>query len=512
MAGNHPLPLLRVRITRRSAEFECEPEDQSLLDELFSYRHPRAEFIPAVREGEWDGMIHMMRYSRVSAGLFHARRQELEKRFCLEVTENLPPPLRFRRAADKSLRPYQRKAVTAMIEASSVGGIILSATGSGKTKLAGSYFQRLTGTGVFLVDELSLLEQARREISAAMNGEPVGVVGKSIFNPQRITVATVQTIHRHRKRKDFRAWFRKVDVLVIDELHVQLNRRNFASVTKIRPRAVFGLTATLELRRPEVKMPAMALCGPVIFRYSIKQGTEEGYLSKGRIFIVPFPDPLTAVAPGYWSTFKGKRIFIEPGTPMAEYRYHVCKNKARNNLIEKLVRANPERRTIVLVERKLHLRILDKRLADLPHAALSGDVDSDTRLEAMRRMDSGDLNLILATRVFAKGVDIRTVNCIIDGTGKPSRNNVLQRYGRGVRPAEGKELLFYDIADRGSGKLTDAAWARFRALKETGAPIFHLPNSSTSILMAAKAGKLPPSSPEKTNGQPRPGGIGRRFK
>jgi len=499
-------PLLRVHVTQRAASFECEPEDQEQLDELFSYKHPRAGFIPAVRNGEWDGMIHMMKYSRVAIGLFHARRKELEQYFDLEITQAVKPPLRFSKQIDTTLRPYQRKAVKAMINASNVGGIILSATGSGKTKLAGSYFKRLQGTGVFLVDELSLLEQARREISAAMDGEQIGVVGHSTFDPQRITVATVQTVHKHRRRRDFRKWFRKVDVLIIDELHVQLNRRNFDSVTKIRPRAVFGLTATLQLKRVEVEMPAKALCGPVIFEYSIKQGTQEGYLAKGRIFIVPFPDPLKQIAPGYWTTFLGKRVFVKPGTPMAEYRYHISKNKARNSLIEKLVRANSERRTIVLVERKQHLRILSKRLADLPHVALSGDVGSAERLESMKQMDSGMLKLILATRVFAKGVDIRTVDCIIDATGKPSRNSVLQRYGRGVRMAIGKkELLFWDIADRNSAKFTDAAWARLRALKETGAPIVILPDSKPSTLAKAKSGKIVGQKEEAL--PPKSGGV-----
>jgi superfamily II DNA or RNA helicase len=485
-----PLPVLRVTLRRRWANFECEPEDYGRLDALFSYRHPRADFIPSVRFGEWDGMIHLMRYSRIAVGLFRDRRADIEKMFRVELTEELAPHLKFRRKADPSLRPYQKKAVKAMMEASDVGGIILSATGSGKTKLAGSYFKRLIGTGVFVVDELALLEQARQEISRAMDGEPVGVVGKSIFDPQRITVATTQTLNKHRRRRDFRAWFRAIDAMIIDELHVQVNRRNFLTVAKILPRAVFGLTATLQLRKPEVELPAKALCGPVIFTYPIKKGVEEGYLCKGRIFIVPFHDPLKGMAPGYWSVFQGKRIFIEAGSPMAEYRRHICKNKARNSLVEKLVRANPERRTIVLVERRLHLQILSKRLADLPHAALSGNVNPSTRFKAMGRMDSGELNLILATRVFAKGVDIKTVDCIIDATGKPSRNNVLQRYGRGVRQAVGKkELLFYDIADRGSG-FTDAAWARFRALQETGAPIYRLPNSSASVLAAAKAGKL----------------------
>jgi superfamily II DNA or RNA helicase len=67
-------------------------------------------------------------------------------------------------------------------------------------------------------------------------------------------------------------------------------------------------------------------------------------------------------------------------------------------------------------------------------------------------------------------VDIRSVDCIIDATGAPSRDNVLQRYGRGVRKLEGKKLRFFDIADRGS-RFEAAARARRRALEETGAPI-----------------------------------------
>jgi superfamily II DNA or RNA helicase len=517
-----------VTVRRRKALLDwSEPEDEGRIEPLFSYPHPRADFIPSVRSGEWDGVIHLLRGGRVGAGLFYARRKELGQHFRLEVVEEDTPP-RFRRDTDTTLRPYQKKAVQAMIEASHVGGIILSATGSGKTKLAGNYFRRLIGTGVFIVDELALLEQARNEISIAMGGEQVGIVGKSIFEPQRITVATVQTLHKFRSRKDFRAWFRKVDVLIIDELHVQINRRNFDVVTRIRPKAVFGLTATLQLRKPEVELPAKALCGPVIFTYSIKEGVEEGYLSRGRIFIVPFHDPLKGIAPSYWSTFKGRRILIAAGSPTAEYRRHICKNKARNSLIEKLVRANPERRIIVLVELRLHLRILSRRLADLAHEALSGQVDSAARIAAMKRMDAGKLNLILATRVFAKGVDIRTVDCIIDATGKPSRNNVIQRYGRGVRQAIGKkELLFYDIADRGS-KYMSAAWARQRALRETGAPIRQLSSSSARALAAAKAGSPTgknPAAPKAATAKPgrwpeyssatRPtssGGVGARLR
>jgi superfamily II DNA or RNA helicase len=115
--------------------------------------------------------------------------------------------------------------------------------------------------------------------------------------------------------------------------------------------------------------------------------------------------------------------------------------------------------------------MLEKRFQDLKYIGLSGAIHSSIRLDAMKRMDAGDLDVILTTRVFGKGVDVKSIDFIVDATGVPSRNSTLQRYGRGARKTEGKNgLIYVDIADRGS-KFEDAAHARLRALKEVGGPI-----------------------------------------
>jgi superfamily II DNA or RNA helicase len=79
--------------------------------------------------------------------------------------------------------------------------------------------------------------------------------------------------------------------------------------------------------------------------------------------------------------------------------------------------------------------------------------------------------LILASKVFGKGVDIREVSLIVDATGLPSRDAALQRHGRGVRLSEKrKELLYIDISDVGN-RYEAASFSRLAAWRETGSPI-----------------------------------------
>jgi superfamily II DNA or RNA helicase len=180
-----------------------------------------------------------------------------------------------------------------------------------------------------------------------------------------------------------------------------------------------------------------------------------------------FHDPLRGGAPGYQS--QGK--WIQGWAQQADYRYRISLNKARNNLIEELVREGLKRgrKVVVLVNQRIHLSVLSKRLADTQHVAVSGEVRKEDRIDAMRRMDAGELNLILASQVFAKGVDIVSVDMLIDATALPNANNTMQRYGRGTRKGKGKgDLLYIDIQDR--GKYSGASMARAKVLDKINAP------------------------------------------
>jgi superfamily II DNA or RNA helicase len=481
-------PEISVRLTNRWAVFDCDPDLHAGLKDCFGYYVPTARFTRRYQDDEWDGWKTLFLRGRVASGLFLQERNQLTANYNLRV-HDARQPAKFRTGKTEGLRPYQIAALNAMIVAST-GGIILSATGSGKTRLAGAYFKRLVGAGCFVCDELALLEQSRLSIEETL-GESVGVVGNSTFAPRRITVATIQTLAKHRHTAAFQKWFSSIVAVVIDEIHVALNKRNVDVISQVKPLAVFGLTATLEMKKPHVSVPAVALAGPVIFSYPLQQGVEEGYLSKGVVINLRFVDPLRGPAQGYWTVVKEDRIkrkvFLAPWHPQSVYRYHVSRNKARNDLVEKIAREGVKRgrRIVVLAERRDHLQILDKRLADVQHQTVSGSVAGSVRLDAMREMDAGTLPLILATRVFSKGVDVSSVDLIIDATGLPGRNGVIQRYGRGTRMAASKRgLIYVNIADTGS-PLAGAALSRAKALKELGTKTITLRWSDAAAVFTA---------------------------
>ena len=480
-------PALGVRLTNRVAVFDVDPDDYEAVSQHFQYRPPNYRFTYGYINGG-DGYKKLMQRSRVAAGLFLDRLKELEKKFIVVIKDERTSMRLGGTDRENYLRPYQQEAVEAMTAASKTGGLILNATGTGKTRIAGAYFRRVSGPCVFVCDELALMEQSRRSIEETL-GEEVGTVGNSKFAPRRVTVATVQTLAKHSGKPEFKRWFETITAMIIDEVHVALNKRNIDVVRSVKPLAVFGLTATLEIEKPWVRLPALALTGPVLFTYTMEQGVKEGYLAAGVIVRLRFEDPLTGVAPAYKSLSQGTEITVAAGSKAAEYRHHVVLNKRRNDMIEAVVREGVKRgrRAVVLVEQKAHLAVLSSRLRDLRPAVLSGAVDSEDRLAAMKRMDAGKLDVIIASRVFSKGVDVQSVSLIVDATALPGSNGAVQRYGRGARKDGDKVLLYVDVSDSGSD-FEGAAKSRMRALRSTGSPMVEIKwkGEASSVFDAVK--------------------------
>jgi len=458
--------VIPVVLTNLRAQFRVPPLVQVRLKRFFRYQLPNYQYTKAFQMGIWDGDVNLMRSGGVAAGLFLYQIPAMKHagyQFAITDQRKFPQYLeQYPEHVVHSIRDYQSSAVDSMVR--STGGLVLCATGVGKTYLAAALFSRLQGKGLFIVDEQTLLLQSQKEIASVVGS--CGIVGGGRQEPERITAATVQTLQRRIHQK--LDWLKGIDVVFVDEIHLALNNRTEKVLRALQPKAVFGLTATLELDRPEVYMNAARLTGPVLYRYSIQQGSEEGHLTRGQVL----------------------RVMLPLEFPRGNYRQdrsRLLRSTERNRAVAEIVRLAIKRnhRVIVLVQYLEHLQNLQNELNGIPKRVLCGAVPKEERAEAIHAMERGEVPLLLASSVFAKGVNIRSVDVIIDASATKSTNSAIQRYGRGVRTYKDKRgLLFIDIADVGN-RFEEAANKRRSALKTLGLPIKRLVWSSAEKVFDA---------------------------
>ncbi len=449
------MTIVKVILRNRYAKF-LKPYPKKEFRHILRYRFPGYFWSYWYRKGKWDGYLSMLVYHRVGTGLFLAMKDELEKEANIKF-KVIDKRERVEYKKDKivSDRKYQNECVDAMQECTS-GGLVIKATAAGKTLTTGLFFRRVKGRCVFVVNELTLMDQAQKEL-ANVTKEEIGTVGKGLFQPKRITVATVQTLSIHKDNLKFQEWANNLDVMIIDEVHNQINKRNIDVVKSMSPKLVIGLTATLELKKKPVRMRVFALAGEPIYEYPLEQGVEEGYLSPGVVVGVQFPQD------GLSEKYQ------------IEYEDMIVRNKARNRMICSLAReCHAEGRAVVIiVERVKHLKKLSEMLQDIPHRTVFGEKDVEERIKSKDKFDKGKIRLLIVNKVFKQGISINAIDAIIEGSALKSKNDAIQKYGRGIRLGKNKDgLLYFDISDVASGDIENrfekGTRSRMRAFKARG--------------------------------------------
>jgi superfamily II DNA or RNA helicase len=430
-------PQVSITMGNRRSRIDCGEDLDALetVQKLFRFHPDGYQYMPTYTNRHWDGYIHLFKNGWAPTGLVLTLIPSLQKHADVVVLDQRQETdfQQPNKAAWEQARTYQQQCYLKMLTASRTGGLILQCTGSGKTFVAGLYFSALVGHGMFFVDELTLLEQARRAIQS-VTGEAVGKIGGGSFDPQRLTVATLQTLSHPNRRTQTKKL--RPDVVIIDEIHEAINDRTRKVLDLLQPRAVFGLTATLQLRKKAVRYQAAAMAGPVVFDYPLETGTEEGYLASGVVVRV-------------CSSF-GVASMLRYSDRETKYLDGVVNNAQRNQFIAELVKVCAARRhpTVVLVDRLLHLDNLRAALGDHPTRVLSGEDPQEDRTSAIEEMKAGRLLTIVTNKIFGKGVDIPNLEVTIDATGRASHNRAMQRLGRASRRAEGKRgFIHFDVAD-----------------------------------------------------------------
>jgi superfamily II DNA or RNA helicase len=78
------------------------------------------------------------------------------------------------------------------------------------------------------------------------------------------------------------------------------------------------------------------------------------------------------------------------------------------------------------------------------------EIGAKERARALERFANGELRILVSARVLNEGLDVPAADVAIVVAGSQGSREYIQRVGRVLRPAEGKEAVVYDLVTRGT--------------------------------------------------------------
>ncbi|MFW6027549.1 MAG: DEAD/DEAH box helicase [bacterium] len=171
----------------------------------------------------------------------------------------------------------------------------------------------------------------------------------------------------------------------------------------------------------------------------------------------------------------------------------------KRKALRRLIRDNDVRNAIIFCNRKRDVSILFRSLIkhDLSAGAIHGDLDQHVRMKVLEGFRKGEIRLLVASDVAARGLDIPNVSHIFNFDVPINAEDYIHRIGRTGRA--GKEGHAFTIATRQEQRFVDAIE---KLLGET-IPAIELPG------LEQKAGKAESAEPAET-GKRKRGGRGKR--
>ena len=130
--------------------------------------------------------------------------------------------------------------------------------------------------------------------------------------------------------------------------------------------------------------------------------------------------------------------------------YHLCDDRAHKDQLLDHLLTNVIESCIVFVKTREHLHELKDRLysQDFKVAYLQGEMPQDKRIAALKSFKDGDVNILIATDVAARGIDVPDVSHVINYDMPRSADVYVHRIGRtGRAGAKGVAISLIEAHD-----------------------------------------------------------------
>lgn len=445
-------------------------QEDAFLYNLLCAPVPGYKFMPAYRQGTWDGL---KRFYAISSKVFptgfipfvleQAHKQRLHVSLLDERHVPEFPDVRLLKARYPQLREYQLQGIRqALTHTVTDGlqvfpwprGVLKFPTGSGKTLLACCLIDFLKRKTLYVVEKRDLMYQTH-EAFKKHTEMSMGFLGDGKFNLDAdITFAMAQTVRS--KFRELGAFFRSVETLVIDEVQ-HLNKGVYHQISTKTPAPFrYGFSATPMQRGDLGDVYLVADTGEIIAEGDRQQIEDQGFLAKPRVFMFPVTEPK-----------------LLGGTYRYAYENLIVRNDYRNDMIVRAVERLLKRQCsiLILVRQIAHGEILQKLLRHhkIPNIFVQGQNSMQERRFAKDEIGKS-YHVLISTGIFDEGVDMPALDAGIMAGGGQSRIKSIQRVGRILRPkATGaNEVYIIDFKDMGNKYLFKHSAERLQAYRDEG--------------------------------------------
>jgi superfamily II DNA or RNA helicase len=362
------------------------------------------------------------------------------------------------------LRPYQESALVAWQLAGRRGVVVLP-TGSGKTHVAMAAIARAGLSTLCLVPTRVLLDQWQSALAARSTGV-VGRLGDGAQQIEPVTVATFAGAYHHMQRLGNR-----FEVLVVDEVHHFGGGMQDEVLEMSTAGARLGLTATP--RGGDGRDRLDELVGPVVYQRTVAE-LAGSFLAPFEIVAVRVPlDADERLAyDGHMSRFRAAYAAFQQVAPGASWE-SFSRHATRTAEGRAAIAAWREARRITGYTRgkRAALAHLLARHCDARVLVFTGDNDAAyavarehliapitchigraERADLLDRFRRGELRALVSARVLNEGVDVPDAEVAIVVDGRMGEREHVQRVGRVLRPAAGKQAVIYELVATGTSE------------------------------------------------------------
>lgn len=259
-----------------------------------------------------------------------------------------------------------------------------------------------------IVNKVELMNQWKKEIQKWIPDAKIGIIQGNKFQYEdcHIVIGMLQTIAI---KKDIKVIdFTWVENCIIDECH-NISSEVFSNIMfKVRPRYVFGLTATLE-RKDKLEKVIKWYLGDTLY-----DGTNKNLKQTTQVYTLK-----------YFGSSSVEKYLRDGTAAVATMLSNISTDLTRSNYIinvlKKLIEADAERCILVISDRIAQLRYINSKLPEDSGLFIGSMKSADLDLTKTKRIVLGTYPLV------NEGFNLPKLNCLVFAT---PRSSITQAIGR----------------------------------------------------------------------------------